>query len=270
MSRLNKSSKLRAVGRRARRTSSANHLRAQIRQLQNKVREQQRLTDKLPFDSTIKYRERLGREEFFYLTFRALSFNQIDGDYVEFGSHGATTFCLAYHQAALHRHQAKLWAFDSFQGFPEQRDALDDHPKWQKGRMSTSLEKFHELCQSRGVPRTAYTVFPGFFSKVLPTLSKDDAPNNIALAYIDCDLYSSTMDVLKFLTPRFKHGMIIAFDDYYCWSDTQASGERMAMMECFGKLDRWELIPHLQFGWHGLSFVVQEKQLNTTFWRPAY
>ncbi len=270
MSRLNKSQISRKIGRRARKASSSPRLRAQVRKLQSKLREQQQFIDKLPFDSTIKYRERLGREEFFYLTFRALSFNQIDGDYVEFGSHGATTFCLAYHQAALHRHKAKLWAFDSFQGFPEQRDALDEHPKWQKGRMSTSLDKFHQLCRSRGVPRSAYKVFPGYFSDVLPNLPVDDAPDNIALAYVDCDLYSSTMDVLDFLTPRFKHGMVIAFDDYYCWSDTQASGERMAMMECFGKLQKWELIPHLQFGWHGLSFVVQEKRPGTTLWQPSF
>ncbi|MEP1208232.1 MAG: TylF/MycF/NovP-related O-methyltransferase [Rhizobiaceae bacterium] len=228
----------------------------------------QEQTSNVPFDSRIKYRERLGREEFFYLTFRALSFNQIDGDYVEFGSHGATTFCLAYHQAALHRHKAKLWAFDSFQGFPDQVGDQDYHPKWIKGRMSTSLEDFHRLCKSRGVPQSAYTVHAGFFSDVLPNLPADEAPDNIALAYIDCDLYSSTMDVLEFLTPRFKHGMIIAFDDYYCWSDKQPSGERLAMMECFGNLDRWELIPHLQFGWHGLSFVLHDKALNTASWQP--
>ena len=49
------------------------------------------------------------------------------------------------------------------------------------------------------------------------------APTDIALAYIDCDLYSSTMPVLEFLLPRLKNGMIIAFDDYFCWSATQLS-----------------------------------------------
>ena len=245
-------------------------LRMQVTKLQSRVDQLEKITTDVPFDSRIRYRERLGREEFFYLTFRALSFNQIDGDYVEFGSHGATTFCLAYHQAQLHKHKAKLWAFDSFQGFPDQVGDQDYHPKWQKGRMSTSLERFHHLCETRGVPKSAYTVFPGFFSEVLPNLKAPEAPENIALAYIDCDLYSSTMDVLDFLTPRFKHGMILAFDDYHCWSDKQPSGERMAMLEVFDKLDQWELIPHLQFGWHGLSFVLHDRSLTTSKVRPNY
>lgn len=251
-----------------RKNSELANLRMRVEQLQHRVDELENLTTNLPFDSRIRYRERLGREEFFYLTFRALSFNQIDGDYVEFGSHGATTFCLAYHQAALHKHKARLWAFDSFEGFPDRVGDQDYHPKWQKGRMSTSLEKFHQLCQSRGVPRSAYSVIPGFFSTVLPNLSSQDAPDNISLAYIDCDLYSSTMDVLNFLLPRFKHGMIIAFDDYYCWSDKQPSGERMAMMEFFSDQDKWELVPHLQFGWHGLSFILHDRSLNPSDWYP--
>ena len=51
------------------------------------------------------------------------------------------------------------------------------------------------------------------------------------MAYIDCNLYSSTVTVLEFLAPRLKHGMIVAFDDYFCWSPTQVSGERFALHE---------------------------------------
>jgi hypothetical protein len=38
----------------------------------------------------------------------------------------------------------------------------------------------------------------------------------VALACVDCDI---------------KHGMIVAFDDYFCWSSTQISGERRAFVE---------------------------------------
>ena len=245
-------------------------LQEQIEVLQLRIRNLESHSLELSFKSRIKFQERLGREEFFYKAFRALSFNQIDGDYVEFGSHGGTTFSLAYHQTVLHRHKAKLWAFDSFQGFPDQRDTEDEHPKWIKGKMSTSLEDFHRICAEAGVPKDSYTVVPGFYSDVLPTLAKEDSPNNIALAYIDCDLYSSTQDVLTFLWPRLKHGMILAFDDYYCWSDTQASGERIAMLEAFGESDEWELVPYLQFGWHGLAFVLQDKALNPTGLKPNF
>ena len=55
--------------------------------------------------------------------------------------------------------------------------------------------------------------------------------------------------------------MIIAFDDYFCWSATQVSGERRAMLEFFGGHEKWQLVPFIQFGWHGQSFVVEDKAL---------
>ena len=67
--------------------------------------------------------------------------------------------------------------------------------------------------------------------------------------------------VLGFLAPRLKHGMILAFDDYYCWSPTAAAGERVAIAEVFAGHERWNLVPYLQFGWHGASFVVEDRAL---------
>jgi O-methyltransferase len=201
------------------------------------------------------------RQEFFYNAFKALSFNGIDGDYAEFGCYGGMTFALAYHESRRHRHKARLWAFDSFRGLPSSKETGDEHPAWQQGTMATSLEKFHAICASNGIPSDAYSVIPGFYDQTLTGLSPDDAPKNIALAYVDCDLYSSTKAVLQFLIPRLKHGMIIAFDDYFCWSASQISGERKAMLEFLGHDARWSLLPYLQFGWHGNSFVIEDRRI---------
>lgn len=206
-------------------------------------------------------RERRGRHDFFNTAFKALSFNGIDGDYAEFGSHGALTFSQAFHEATRHNHAAQLWAFDSFQGLPAAAMEKDEHPKWVASEMATPLNEFHKLCQLRGIDKNRYHVVPGFFNESLPPLTDSGEPRNICLAYIDCDLYTSTMDVLKFLKPRLKHGMIIAFDDYYCWSENQVSGERMAMLEVFAADDRWHLLPYTNIGWHGASFIVEDRSL---------
>jgi O-methyltransferase len=86
-----------------------------------------------------------------------------------------------------------------------------------------------------------------------------DEPRDVALAYVDCDLYSSTRTVLDFLRPRLKHGMIVAFDDYFCWSSTQPAGERKAFLELTAADDRWEWVPYVQYGWHGHSFVIEAR-----------
>ena len=33
------------------------------------------------------------------------------------------------------------------------------------------------------------------------------------------------------------------------------------MLEFFSEQRRWHLEPYIQFGWHGLSFVVEDRQL---------
>ncbi|MEN8108253.1 MAG: TylF/MycF/NovP-related O-methyltransferase [Pseudomonadota bacterium] len=210
----------------------------------------------------IDEREHSGRQLFFYNAFKALAFNRINGDYAEFGCHKGKTFALAWQESRRHGHKAKLWAFDSFAGLPEQATDADQHPAWKAGKLKTTEQKFHAICKKHGIPVTNYHVVPGFYATSLKTLTIDDNPTSIALAYIDCDLYSSTRDVLGFLMPRLKHGMIIAFDDYFCWSASQLSGERKAMLECFTSHEQWELVPYIQFGWHGQSFVVEDRNIS--------
>lgn len=200
-------------------------------------------------------RERLERQAFFYNAFKALRFNDISGDYAEFGSYGGHTFVLAYRESRRHGHPAHLWAFDSFAGLPPQQAAQDAHPEWREGKMATSLEEFHAICSAQGIPREAYTVVPGFYEEALPAAT---APTDVALAYVDCDLYSSTTEVLEFLEPRLKHGMIVAFDDYFCWSSTDLSGERRALLDFMSGVSRWNWLPYMQFSWAGASFAIED------------
>jgi O-methyltransferase len=205
-------------------------------------------------------RERVDRQEFFYKAFKALRFNGIDGDYAEFGSWGGLTFALAYGESRRHGHQARLWSFDSFQGLPPPSTAEDEHPEWRRGKMATNVEEFRAVCAANGIPTHEYQVVPGFYEDTLASMSPTVEPTNIALAYVDCDLYSSTKTVLDFLRPRLKHGMIVAFDDYFCWSPTQASGERTAMGEFVSADTAWEWLPYVQYGWHGQSYVLERRQ----------
>jgi len=210
------------------------------------------------FDTYV--REELYRQQFFFNAFKALRFNGIGGDYAEFGSWGGKTFAHAYRESRRHGHTARLWAFDSFQGFPEPRGG-DEHPEWSEGKMAITLDEFHAACARNGIPREAYTAVPGFYEETIARMAPDEEPADIALAYVDCDLYSSAKTALEFLRPRLKHGMIVAFDDWFCWSATQLSGERKAMLELAAADDRWEWAPYVQYGWHGQSFVIESREL---------
>ncbi len=209
------------------------------------------------------YHERAHRAEFFRRAWVALKFNGISGDYVEFGSHGGNTFGLSYQASRAVGLSPHLWSFDSFCGLPPQSLPADEHPAWIEGALATSLDTFDAICAANGIPRSAYTTVPGFYEDTIGGAKGEDPrfPRDVALAYIDCDLHSSTRTVLEFLAPRMKHGMVLALDDYFCWSATALAGERVAVDEWFGGQSRFRLAPYVQYGWHGMAFVVEDVSL---------
>ena len=52
----------------------------------------------------------------------------------------------------------------------------------------------------------------GWFSETLPAVR--DRISQVAFARVDCDLYSSTVDVFDFLSDRLVNGAIVYFDDW--------------------------------------------------------
>jgi O-methyltransferase len=221
-----------------------------------------------PTEATVPTKEALARRaierivrsksEFFERAFIALSFNGISGDYAEFGCDGGTSLWLAWREIAANSVPRHMWAFDSFAGAPKTDDPRDDHPAWTPTAMATGVEGFHSVLATRAVPRDAYTTVEGYFAESLPRLGSDDSPRDVALAYVDCDLYSSTVSVLEFLEPRLKHGMILAFDDYYCWTESQVSGERAALEEFAADHPEWNFHRYTSIDWAGVAFVVED------------
>jgi len=200
---------------------------------------------------------------FFWTAFRALDFNGIDGDYAEFGSFGAKTFRLAFDQIRQRSTPRHMWSFDSFQGLPDSSVPEDRHPQWISGKMAFNLAAFKEVCTTHGIAPEAYTIVKGFYEDTLSQIPDDAPPQNIALAYIDCDMYSSTKAVLRYLTPRLKHGMILTFDDYFCWSSDQLSGERKAFFEFIDSNPQWHFLRYRDIGWAGTSFIVEKASLHS-------
>lgn len=203
------------------------------------------------------------RHEFFRRAFGYLQFNEISGDYAEFGSGSASTIRLAWDTATGYGRKTKFWSFDSFAGLPDS-DPNDEHPKWTKGNYSVPISIFRQIVERHGIPASDYTAVEGFYSDTIGPNAKQptDFANDIGLVYIDCDMYSSTKDAFHFLKGRLKHGMIIAFDDYFCFSERQISGERLAMLEFLETDDRFEFVPFFPINWHGNSFIVERKSLR--------
>lgn len=202
-----------------------------------------------------------GYASFFYDVWVNQAVNGISGDYVEFGSWGGNTLSASYKGMVALTAARPMWAFDSFEGLPPATDERDDH--WLTGTDAGQggVENFYAACDAHGVPRDAYTAVEGYYDAVLPTLSGADAPDDIACAYLDCNMYTSTVTVLEFLEPRLKHGMILAFDDYWHWSPRNVSGERSAFHEFRERNPQWHFERYHDVHRCGVSFVVEHAHL---------
>ena len=188
---------------------------------------------------------------------RFLQGNRIEGAYLEFGSHDINTFRQAlniFGQYGLPPEINHYYAFDSFQGMPEPL-GIDQQKIWRTGMNYTSLVRFYDVCR---LDLHRITAVRGFFNKSLPNYQLPPG-TSIAVAYIDVDYYSSTVDVLSFLDGKLKHGSIIVFDDWNCYYADPNRGQRKAFREFKNKLRgvaRFE--PFVPIGGEGMSFIYQE------------
>lgn len=213
-------------------------------------------------NNEIRVREKY---RFFQLAYDYLYGNEVHGDYFEFGCHKARTFRMSLSEARKKEFDwMKFYAFDSFEGLPEAAE-IDRFPGWEKGMLKTSEDMFAALIKEHGVYADKVTTVKGFFNESLtPVLQQDMLAKNskLALAYIDCDFYESTVPVLEFILPFLQEGAIVAFDDWNNFKANPNRGEKRAFREfCEKYKDVIGFEEFLTFGWMGKSFIAQPKQI---------
>jgi hypothetical protein len=122
-------------------------------------------------------------------------------------------------------------AFDSFEGLPEIAE-IDKQQIWRKGNLKTDVELFKKILYRHGMPANKLKTVKGFYSDSLTNeLKLSLLPKKVAVVYIDCDLYLSTIPVLDFIVDFLQVGSIIVFDDWNCFHGNPDKGERRAFAE---------------------------------------
>lgn len=154
----------------------------------------------------------------------------IEGYYFEFGSHEGNTMRMAW-DAFHHLFGWTFVAFDSFQGLP----AMESHDRsdiFRAGNLATSEQRFVQIVTGHGMPRQRLMTVAGFYDDTLTDdLRQRLLPKKAAVIYIDCDLYKSTVPVLRFIVPFLQKGTVIVFDDWNCYHGHPGFGERRAWAE---------------------------------------
>ncbi len=146
--------------------------------------------------------------------------NNVRGDYHEFGVFEGRSFiksALAFRQQLPKEEYdaMQFWAYDSFEGLPETHDKYAPS-HFKKGAYSASQNLFLSRVNAAGVDKNKVKAIPGFYDQSLTEeLAKDVFKDRkVAMTYIDCDIYESTVPIFKFLTHGLQVGSVIVIDDW--------------------------------------------------------
>ncbi|AMK75095.1 MULTISPECIES: TylF/MycF/NovP-related O-methyltransferase [Methylomonas] len=185
---------------------------------------------------------------------------QLQGDYLEFGVFEGKTFSYAFKIMARLFPDMKFVALDSFEGLPEPKgiDAKNNYTSgFYKGQFACDIDTFESNLRANGLDMSRVSMIKGWFdSSLSPNGHAYHNISKVAAAWVDCDLYESTVPVLAFLTNRLSVGSVLLFDDWRCYRNLPDFGQQRACREWLAVNPQITLNEFVDFGFHGQSFTV--------------
>lgn len=124
---------------------------------------------------------------------------------------------------------------------------IDRSKLLKKGMNLTTIDSFKKIVK-KDLHRSI--IINGFFEDTLPNFKLPNE-DRVALAYIDCDYYDSTRQVLDFLNNYLSHGLIICSDYYDCYYADPLRGQRLAFKQFQDQVEKnFSFVEHLKnFKW---------------------
>lgn len=204
----------------------------------------------LPFEAVIR------------TTMEFIANSNLKGDYLEFGVFQGRHFTSAFHFAQKNRLDfMKFYAFDSFQGLPEVTGHDTNAPRqFAKGEFSCDVETFKKSIARSRIDLTKVTIVPGWFNESLNAETRRKLNiEKVAVVWIDCDFYESTVPVLDFITDYVQDGTVIIFDDWFCFNGNPEYGEQRAFREWLERNPSITATEFYKYGWAANSFILHRR-----------
>ena len=181
------------------------------------------------------------------------------GDYLEFGVYNGTSM-LSMHRALINAgiEHVRLIGFDSFEGLPSAA-AVDDGGVWKPGEYRSSLDFTRRRLTREGIDWRRTHLIKGWFSDTAtPKTAADLKLKKASVIMIDCDIYSSTVDALRFCEPLILDSAVVFFDDWHSYAlSEKGEGERRAFEELLAAHADLRAEPFEAYGVASEAFVVK-------------
>jgi hypothetical protein len=201
------------------------------------------------------------KEQMLNLAMQYVAFNRIAGDYLEFGCYEGNSFIAAYHFARVQAlDEMRFYAFDSFRGLPPARgidEDPDDAMQYSGGDFACDAATFTRNLRGATVDLARVQIVEGVYRDTLVGALKTPLPvRAAAVVMIDCDYHESTQQALDFISDYVATGSVLLFDDWYNFKGRPDRGEQRAFDEWLTRNPAITAHRYLNFGWHGLSFIL--------------
>ena len=212
--------------------------------------------------------------EFYRNAMDYITGNHIGGSYFEFGTHRARTFTMVMGLDDFYAKNMgataggltpksgggfmdKYYAFDSFEGWPEEVN-VREMPQYKPGGAKTASDEFLNLLTSYGQSTERVELIKGFYDEsLIKSLATRFVEENVkaSLLTVDCNLYESYKAVFAWVDPFMQPGTVLYLDDFNTYRAQPDLGPKLAFNE-YKKQTKWKFEPFLPVGWYGYSFIV--------------
>lgn len=142
--------------------------------------------------------------------------------FLEFGVFVGTSMLEYYNLYRDHlgsEHTPQFYGFDSFEGLPGEKS--DDKSPWYAGQFNLNKNINPELLNKPGMK-----IVDGWFENTLNRALADELKGRqVGLLHVDCDIYTSTMQVYEFLIANnlLVKGTVVVYDDWGVYRELKLS-----------------------------------------------
>lgn len=145
------------------------------------------------------------------------------GSCFEFGVFRGSSYAYQAEQIKKNYPSSSITGFDSWQGLPEETEGVWIPERHAKGEYAAPKDEVLRKLELIGVTPDSkqFRLVDGFYSESL-TPSLRGTFDSLIFVNIDVDIYSSTIELLDFIEPMLRPGVVLYWDD---WRDPRDEHE---------------------------------------------
>jgi predicted O-methyltransferase YrrM len=185
------------------------------------------------------------------------------GDYLEFGVfQGTSLICMHRALKAVGFEHIRLFGFDSFEGLPDTA-ATEAGGVWRPGQYKSSYQFTRKILNTAGVDWNKTILVPGWFCDTLTDhLLRQYHLLKASVIMVDCDLYSSAKEALRFCARLIKDEALIFFDDWNSFGLAgQNLGEKRAFTEFLRENSCFRIEELDSYGYNDKIFLISREDI---------